>query len=314
MFFWMWNKRQQQIEKYWKGGALLSRMRRIRFLVHALRRMSSCSSAVNSQTRKASMTVEACLVLPLFLFAFLNIISIVEIYRLQGNMSAAMHDTAKQMAVYEYEYRKIGGGSAGKAESLGLTYIYAAGKVRAKLGTAYLNNSPLAGGAPSISWLRSSVMQDEDCIDLVAQYLVKPPAAVVGWRQRSMYNRIRTRAWTGYDNAGNNHSNTDEEEEIVYITPEGTVYHRSRGCSYLKLSIVAVDQSFLETQRNQDGEKYYPCETCGRAGKSVVYITGYGNRYHTTLECSGLKRTVMAVPISEAGGRGACSKCGHAGG
>lgn len=306
MFFWMRNREQNQRKNWWKGGASLSKVRRIRFLVLSLGRMSPCSSGV---IKKASMTVEACLVLPLFMFAFLNIISIVEVYRLQGNMSAAMHDTAKQMAVYGYEYRKIGGGSAGKAESLGLTYIYAAGKVRSKLGTAYLNNAPLAGGASKISWLRSSVMQDEDCIDLVAQYPVKPPAAVVGWRQRYMYNRIRTRAWTGYDNAGNNHNNADEEK-IVYITPEGTVYHCSRGCSYLKLSITAVDQSLLETQRNQDGEKYYPCGECGKSGKSVVYITGYGNRYHTTLGCSGLKRTVMAVPISEAGGRGACSKCG----
>ncbi|MDE7478350.1 MAG: hypothetical protein K2M91_10445 [Lachnospiraceae bacterium] len=254
------------------------------------------------------MTVEACFVLPFFLFAFLNIISIVEIYRLQGNMSAAMHETVKQMAVYGYEYQQISGGSVGAAESLGLTYLYAAGKVRAKLGTAYLENSPLSGSASSISWLRSSVMQKDDCIDLVAEYRIEPPAAVVGWKQRMMYNRMRTRAWTGYDNAGN--SGGMNEEEIVYITPEGSVYHRSRGCSYLKLSIVAVDKSFVDTQRNQDGSKYYPCGDCGASCGSTVYITSYGNRYHSTLGCSGLKRTVMAVPISEVGGRGACSKCG----
>ncbi len=306
MFFWMRNREQNQRKNWWKGGASLSKVRRIRFLVLSLGRMSPCSSGV---IKKASMTVEACLVLPLFMFAFLNIISIVEVYRLQGNMSAAMHDTAKEMAVYGYEYRKIGFGSAGKAESLGLTSIYAAGRVRTKLGTAYLNASPLAGGASAVSWLSSSVMQHEDCIDLVAQYQVKPPAAVVGWRQRAMYNRMRTRAWTGYDNAG---SGTDrvKEEEIVYITPDGTVYHCSRACSYLKLSITAVDFDFLKTQRNDDGEKYYPCGACGASSGSVVYITGYGNRYHTTLGCSGLRRTVIAVPISETGGRGACSKCG----
>ncbi|MDE7185028.1 MAG: pilus assembly protein, partial [Lachnospiraceae bacterium] len=195
------------------------------------------------------------------------------------------------------------------AESLGLTYLVAAGKVRAKLGTAYLENSLLAG-ASSISWLRSSVMQKEDCIDLVAEYQMKPPSAVAGWKQRTMYSRMRTRAWTGYDHAGSGGSSQSNEEEIVYITPEGTVYHRSRGCSYLKLSIAAVDKSFLETQRNHNGEKYYPCGECGASGGSVVYITGYGNRYHATLGCSSLKRTILAVPISETGGRGACSKCG----
>ena len=63
---------------------------------------------------KASMTVEASLVLPLFLFAFLNLISVVEIYRLQSNMSAAMHSVAKQMAARGAEYEALAGGSAGR--------------------------------------------------------------------------------------------------------------------------------------------------------------------------------------------------------
>lgn len=281
----------------------------IHFSALALKRISACFPDTRPRkAQRASMTVEACLVLPFFLFAFLNIISIVEIYRLQGNMGAAMHDTAKQMAVYGYEYREITGGAAGAAESLGLTCLYAAGKVRTKLGADYLDNSPLAGGASSVSWLRSSVMQGDDCIDLVAEYRIEPPAAVVGYTPRVLYSRMRTRAWTGYDNTAHGAGGAGDEE-IVYITPDGSVYHRSRGCSYLKLSIVAVDKSFLDTQRNQDGSKYYPCGECGASCGSTVYITSYGNRYHSTLGCSGLKRTVIAVPISEAGGRGACSKC-----
>ena len=314
MFFWMQGRKYKHMKikirtKNRKGGALLSVIRSIQFPVCARKRMSSCSPVrIVQGAQRASMTVEACFVLPFFLFAFLNVISIVEIYRLQGNMSAAMHDTAKQMAVYGYEYREVGG-SAGMAESMGLTYLYAAGRVQAKLGTDYLNKSPLAGGFSAVSWLRSSVMREDDCIDLVAEYRVAPPAAVVGYHQRVLYNRIRTRAWTGYDNAAHGAGGI-VEEEIVYITPEGTVYHRSRGCSYLKLSIVAVDKTFLDTQRNQDGSKYYPCGECGDTCADTVYITDYGNRYHATLGCSGLKRTVMAVPISEAGSRGACSKCG----
>lgn len=280
------------------------------FPAGALKRMSACSPGICLQgEQKAGMTVEACFVLPVFLFAFLNIISIVEIYRLQGNMSAAMHDTAKRMAVCGYEYQQLGGGSMGAAESLGLTYLYAAGRVRTKLGEAYLDSSPLAGGAASVSWLRSSVMQDEECIDLVAEYRIEPPVAVAGYRPRVLYNRIRTRAWTGYDNAAHGAKGA-AQEEIVYITETGNVYHCSRGCSYLKLSIVAVDKCFLDTQRNKDNSKYYPCAECGGACSGIVYITNYGNRYHSTLGCSGLKRTIMAVPISETGGRSACGKCG----
>lgn len=213
-------KERKSNNKECEGRCLALHEKAVQALILTLKRMSSCSfGPCFNKVHRASMTVEACLVLPLFLFAFLNLISIVEIYRLQGALSAAMHDTIKQMAVYGYEYQKIGGGGAGMAESLGLTYIVAAGKVRTKLGTAYLDNSPLAGGASSISWLRSSVMQKEDCIDLVAEYQIRPPSAVAGWKQRTMYNRMRTRAWTGYDNAGSGGSQSSGEE-IVYITPE----------------------------------------------------------------------------------------------
>lgn len=328
MFFWM--RKRKQIHENQKGGVLLSRFKN---LLAALKRISFCSSESSREDsfsptlappvrhvsdifalhgpvhKKASMTIEACLVLPLFLFAFLNIISIIELYRLQGNMSLAMHDTVKQMAVYGYEYQALGGDDMGAVESFGMTYLYAAGRVKAKLGADYLDSSPLAGGTAGISWLRSSVMQEDDCIDLVAEYLIKAPVAVVGFGKQTFYNRMCTRAWTGYDNAKNSASSTSEEE-IVYITPQGTVYHRSRGCSYLKLSITSVDKSFLDTQRNQNGGKYYACSECGASCGNTVYITQYGDKYHATLSCNRLKRTILAVPISETGGRGACSKCG----
>ena len=36
----------------------------------------------------------------------------------------------------------------------------------------------------------------------------------------------------------------------------------------------------------------------------------WGNKYHGETDCPSLKRTVYLVPLSEAGGRSACSKCG----
>lgn len=276
----------------------------------AQKRASLClSERLQASSLSASMTVEAAFVLPFFLFAFLNIISILEIYRLQSNMSAAMHMTAKEMAVCAYEYKELSDGDVGKAESLGLTCVYAANRVKDILGKKYLEHSPVKGGASQIEWYRSSVMEEDDCIDLIAAYTIKPPVAAVGFGEFKMYNRIFTRAWTGYDNAAAA-SNGGVDDEIVFITPDGTVYHRSTTCTYLKLSIVPVDISFLEHERNEGGAKYYPCEECGGVQRSTVYVTNFGTRYHSSLQCSKLKRTILAVPISQVGGRGACSKCG----
>jgi hypothetical protein len=250
------------------------------------------------------MTVEACFVLPFFLFAFLNIISIIDIYRLQGNMSAAMHATEKTMAVYAYEYMVltqdlIDDDVEKGIASIAMSNTYVASSVKHRVGDIYPNG---------IRWELSQVMDDNECIDLLAIYEVNPPIGIVGYKTRTMYNRLRTRAWTGYDNAKN--SKLDSGEEIVYIAETGTVYHKSRGCTYLKLSISTLTKEAVNDERSADGSIYTACESCGSKACETVYITNYGKRYHSSLRCSKLKRTVSTVPISQVGDKGACSKCG----
>ena len=91
----------------------------------------------------------------------------------------------------------------------------------------------------------------------------------------------------------------------------GLVYHKDYHCTHLDLSIRMASGEEVSSLRNESGGKYYACEHCGGGSGGAVYITSYGDRYHSSLSCSGLKRTVYAVPLSEAVGKGACSKCGH---
>ena len=102
----------------------------------------------------------------------------------------------------------------------------------------------------------------------------------------------------------------DLDDEWVYITPYGTVYHRDRACRYLDLNIRAVSRQSLLTLRNADRKIYRPCESCGLSGNRTVYVTDYGERYHNSLSCSGLKRTIYMIKLSQTGGKKACSKCG----
>ena len=91
----------------------------------------------------------------------------------------------------------------------------------------------------------------------------------------------------------------------------GMVYHRDLGCPYLELSIKGVGADAVTTVRNQNGEKYTACERCVKGnGTGLLFVTEYGNKYHGSLTCSGLKRTIQAVSIHEVAGKGVCSKCG----
>ncbi len=62
------------------------------------RRISLCLFS-KRQTKRGSMTLETALVLPLFLFAVLNLMSFVEIYRMQSNYNMQLHQTAKELAI-----------------------------------------------------------------------------------------------------------------------------------------------------------------------------------------------------------------------
>ena len=113
-------------------------------------------------------------------------------------------------------------------------------------------------------------------------------------------DRVRVRAFTGYDNAKHGSTNNQTPEEMVYVTEYGTVYHRSLGCSHLNFNIRSVDFANVSKERANNGAKYYACEYCCHSHggtPATVYITDDGNRYHSTLSCGALKRTIHEVPL-----------------
>ena len=97
----------------------------------------------------------------------------------------------------------------------------------------------------------------------------------------------------------------------MYVTATGSVYHEDTECTHLKLSIRPVEKTSLSDMRNHNGAIYHACEKCGDNAGNTVYITNEGNRYHSSLSCSGLKRTVKQITREEASQMRACKKCGQ---
>lgn len=155
-----------------------------------------------------------------------------------------------------------------------------------------------------------------DNITLPDFYTYEPIGGLVPLPDVRMFNTVKVHAWTGKEYAneeGQVGSEEKEKEPMVYVTENGSVYHKDIGCSYLDLSISHVSKNAAEGLRNHYGEKYSPCETCGKGQDQggMVYITETGNRYHTLESCSGLKRTVRMEKQSHVSGKmHACSRCG----
>lgn len=276
---------------------------------HFCDRLAKRASLIFSRER-GSMTLEAAFALPFFLFAVLNILFAVNIIGTQSRIGAALHQVGNRMAFAGYAYENTVAGAlpeglAGVALSSG----YARAQVISDVGSGYLSDSCVKGGAGGLSFAGSSVMEEEDIIDLQVRYRVKPFVDLMGFDGFFMSQRYYAKAWTGYDASGSV-SDMTAEDPMVFITETGTAYHLHRNCSYLNPAIEAVSADTVGNRRNDSGAKYAACGLCGSFPESEVYLTRYGSSYHSRLNCPGLKRTIYTVPLSQVGGRGRCSKCG----
>ena len=259
---------------------------------------------------RGSMTLEAALILPFFLFVIINLLSIVEMYRCHAAVTASLWKSGRQMALYGYLYDKLDlDDYAKELNSVTISETYVRMKLHSDLEENGSGLVVLGPGTEGISLIRSQLMNEKDRICLKADFILSPPCRLYPGQGVYVTARYCGHAWNGYKVTG--YVLSEYQEEIVYITETGTVYHKNRSCTYLNPSVSSLPTSEIGLVRNESGGIYHPCELCGSQGDTGnVYITRYGTVYHTRLQCSGLKRTVYAIKISEVGDRLPCSKCG----
>jgi hypothetical protein len=243
------------------------------------------------QAAKASLTLEAAVVIPLvagFLAVLLMFFRVLEVEtEIYSALSYAGRKTAAITTAADDE-----------AAELVLAEVY----FREALADYDAVSDYVKGGTYGVSLLSSDFSGDYVC--LKANYRVVFPVGFFNRNGISVFQESKSRKWTGSTGS------TDGADAWVYITETGTVYHSTRECSYLDLSIQNVSYGQVESLRNRNQHKYYACELCGEeSAVTLVYITDYGTTYHTKLECSGLKRTIYQVQKSEVETMGGCSKC-----
>lgn len=279
----------------------------------------------------ASLTVEASLALPLFLFFFISLLYFIQIITLQEVLQEAITESGLSMAKAAYLYSDFQdvedaktadasmleeGIQRGLEELTGaiINNVVLKYTVASRLNVDISNKSLIAGGLDAIRFDGSEVLLGNDDIDIIVRYRVRKPLKIFGLQEMDMIQRVKVRGWTGHQLPPlyTIVEEDDNEEAIVFITESGKVYHLKRTCSHLNISIKTVSGK-PTWQRNNNGGKYYPCEACCNGNEpehGTYYITPYGDRYHTNRGCSKIKRTVKEVPLSEVSDRAPCKRCG----
>ena len=247
-----------------------------------------------SASPKGSITVEAALAVPIFFLAVVSLLYLFEIIAVQTSVRAGLQYAGKNIAKEAYVDKIL------MPAEIERDVIEAIGEER-------LDRSIVLDGCGGIHCNDSRLSARTGIGILKASYDVRLPIPVFRGAPIKYQVTRKIKAWTGYEKEFFG----AVDDKTVYVTETGLVYHTDYHCTHLDLSIHMISKENVSSERNESGGKYYPCEQCCSEEGGLVYITDTGDRYHSALSCSGLKRTVYAVPLSEVIGKGACSRCGH---
>lgn len=257
-------------------------------LFHALPAGRNARGISGGDVIRGSMTLEAALALPLFLFAVSAILSLFLMMQTQYIVGNSLDRAVADIALL----RDISPKEAKVAVKAAFYKELTAQKCPFSL---------IRGGFAGFSWDDTEV--SGAVIHASVAYEIKFPVSLFGMKAMKSADTCRIHRWTGRQGQ----EDGNDGEAWVYVTPTQSVYHQRRDCTHLKLSIKSVSVTALPHL----GTPYVPCGHCvkGQALGSVAYVTEEGGCYHCRIDCSGLKRTIYMIKKSQAGGKRACSRC-----
>lgn len=253
--------------------------------------------------KRGSLTVEAALALPVCLGVLFALAGLTQAVMTAEQINHQLCMTSRRAAAFSVARDGIS-----QAETLQCFYSGLAGAGRAA--------KYVTGGAAGVL-VTVSQNRESGVFCIKAVYSIKIPGVFGILRRIPVTDKVYGRVWTGIPlpEGGSAAEEAGGGRTTYYVAENGVVYHTDSGCSYLDLSIHAVNADSLPHMRNLDGSRYVPCSKCAAGLHGTVYITNQGDAWHSNPHCSGLKRTVTVENEEEAHEHGLrpCPRCGGGG-
>ena len=277
------------------------------------------------RTDRGSATVEAALLVPVFLFVLLFFYHLLHVQTVRQVVYEAGIETAEYVAEYYYlqdsihtvwegySNRKKGTDEAvsGETHSTGVqtglldraAFLAVAGaKMQEYLDEPELIERYVSGGCSGISLITSELPDSDGELVFHIRYTICINTPLLPTVKKEVEETIRQKPYNGHQKKED--GDDTESDPYVYITDNREVYHLSRGCSHLILGITPM------ALKSAKEAGYRPCAFCGKEAGVLVLVGPEGDCYHAGADCSGLKRTVHRVRRSEVSGIPPCSRCG----
>ena len=252
------------------------------------------SSFISSKILHGSMTIEAALVLPIFLFSIFSLISLISVIKIKSCMDIAVCEVGNEIAIKKY------------SEYSGDIFLPA--YIKNELGIFLEDNLSEQDRKRLYSKIYVtdiSLLEEEEIVTFRVDYSVIPDFHMLGLCRIKMNTTYYGHSWQGS-------TSTKQEETMVFISQNASVYHTDKNCTHFNLTIEKILYDNVNNFRNNEGEKYDECRFCNRiANKGKVYITPEGENYHNIKNCAGLTRSVYTIPYSKVFGKQKCLRCGE---
>ena len=241
----------------------------------------------------ASLTVEASLIIPMFFFLIFWLWQIFLLLLFQLKVCEQITETVLEYSHLGYIEQKV---EEGKGDS---AWIYE---------MLFLRNIPVYENVKG-KWINCKTEEDgvivvEINYEFLCETIFFPSFSI------PVSQKFRFYPYFG-EHKERIEKEQVEQEEVVYMTEYGTVYHVSKTCMYLDIRLKNISISEIEQARNTSGQRYTQCSKCKKEDKmEQVYISLGGNKYHWSLQCPSIKRTIIEKKKEEVNGISACHKCG----
>lgn len=242
---------------------------------------------------RGTATIEACLVMPMVLFFMLAMGELIMMLFAEAHIHQSLGDAAEYCALQSYLLRGTTDTGGQLVEQGMLNYQFH----QNLLQDTYVEKL-VEHGKNGILITRERDGINSKIFYAKARYLIKIPIPLFGNYERGITDVIKQKAFLGY-------SKEEQGDTYVYITPNQSVYHLKRSCTYLSVETT--------TMASGNTGSYHSCGFCGRRENDTgtMYVSRSTNTYHYRRDCSGLKRTIYRVQLREVQGLGVCSRCGR---
>lgn len=259
---------------------------------------------------RGSITVEASIVVSLFLFFMLAMAGIYMMLLAEAHIHQALAEATDYVAQYCYLEQKLFNSKNENIdekatveqhqiniESLIDTMLLTS-QFNTYLGQDFYVERMIVGGKNGVVIKVKKDKENSKIMLVTASYQAKLYLPLLGTYSIYLSNQIKQKAFVGFSE-----EEYDTLDRYVFVTPNREAYHMRRDCTHLMLDVKSV------TSKNIGG--YTACFYCGKdMEQNKIYIAKTGAVYHSRTDCVGLRRTVRRVKLSSVKSLGACSRCG----